>query len=161
MGDYFFWTHSALFRPKWDRFFLTAIGCIKLVKELNSAQPDSTKVDAEQLHLLFHETLQALRENGRVVLFPEGYGGAYPPLKPCKTGAARVAFAYWTEFHEDVPLIPVAQNTNPGVGMVISYGAPLYLNHDIEDPQEAVLELTQRLDKELNQLCLEAEFALQ
>jgi hypothetical protein len=38
------------------------------------------------------------------------------------------------------------------------YGAPVYVNTSIEDPTEAFLDLTARLDVALRDLCLETEF---
>jgi hypothetical protein len=58
--------------------YLKMIGCVGVKKDIN-ARSVATGT-------LFQSTMDALREQGRIVLFPEGYGGAYPPLQPLKTG---------------------------------------------------------------------------
>ncbi len=123
-GDWFFWTDSGIMVGL-QKYYLRGIGCVSVYK-------DSATTRALAVEDLFRETLAALEENGRIVLFPEGFGGAYPPLQPLKTGAARVALAYYQQTGRDVPLIPVAQDLREGISMVItvSEGAELNVCND-------------------------------
>lgn len=128
---------------------------------------------------LFRATIDQLYQNAVIILFPEGRGGSKPPLQvrnrsgrimvaereplltllqPLRTGFARVAQGYTTESGLDLPVVPCVQSIRKGAGVYVRFGEPLFLNRAIEDPNEAILELTARLDDVLNAMVLEMDF---
>lgn len=155
-GDWFYWTDAGIFvDAPFRTLYLKAIGCIPVER----FDEPALKEQAQQR--LVERTIQALDEEGLVVVFPEGVGYAAPPLQPLRNGFAKTAQAWVNQRGSNIPIVPCAQNQVPGTGMVISYGTPLYLDLGIEDPTEACADLVERLEQSLRSLCMDGEFALQ
>jgi 1-acyl-sn-glycerol-3-phosphate acyltransferase len=155
-GDYFYWTDAGIFvDAPFRTLYLKAIGCIPVERFEDPNEREKGK------EVLFQSTIEALDQNGLVVVFPEGRGYAAPPLQPLRNGFARVAQAWAAQRPTDLPIIPCAMNQVEGAGMVIQFGKPLFFDRSFPDASGALSDLMERLECALRSMCIESDFTLE
>ena len=116
----------------------------------------------------FDAARRVLLSGGAIALFPEGTSHSDPKLRPLKTGAARIALGAAAALPPDAPLrvVPAglyyrAKQTFRTAAL-LHFGEPfvvdrLPLSPGAEPPVAAVVELTQRLERALHDVTLQAE----
>lgn len=107
---------------------------------------------------MFSSAVEALGAGGMVALFPEGTTHDDPTLRPLRTGAARIALEAKAAGVDDVRIVPVGVTYEDKVRVrgraLVSYGTPIEVPSvpGGDTDQDAVRALTDRLQKELNDL---------
>lgn len=110
----------------------------------------------------FEEAYRALEEGGCIGIFPEGRNSPERMVRDLKTGTARIALAAEArnDFELGARIQPVGLNFEDRdrflSRVLIRFGEPIevadYAERYIEDPREAVRELTARLQEEMRRL---------
>lgn len=106
----------------------------------------------------FAAAVDALRAGGLVAIFPEGTTHDEPTLRPLRTGAARIALEAAAAGIENVSVVPVGVTYEDKVDVrgraLVSYGPPIPVTAPPVDgdPRAAVRALTDRLQRELQDL---------
>ncbi|HYV96591.1 MAG TPA: lysophospholipid acyltransferase family protein [Gemmatimonadaceae bacterium] len=109
----------------------------------------------------FRAVHEALAGGHAVALFPEGISHSQPALAPLKTGAARIALGAYGSVGRAFPIIPVGlffrRKDRFRSEAHVTVGAPVGwedLAARTADDQEAVRELTARIDRAMRQVTL-------
>ena len=107
----------------------------------------------------FASVLDALEQGGLVLLFPEGKSHSEPGLAPLKTGLARIAVMARTDRNlPTVPIIPVGltfeRKWDPRTRVLIHLGVPIVDDDVASNGSDAVVSLTQRVDRGLREVTL-------
>jgi len=118
----------------------------------------------------FEVCQQLLRRGGAIALFPEGVSHNSPKLMPLKTGAARIALGAISVDQTGTPLrlkiVPVGlfytSKTTFRSEALLHFGEPfevepVELDRENQPPREAVRALTERIEKALREVTLNAE----
>lgn len=153
-----FLAKAPLFENRIARFFLNGIGAIPVYRRHDD--PSQVAKNEE----MFSEVHRALAGGAAVGIFPEGKSHGEPAVTPLRTGAARMAIGAAGMLGRDFPIIPV--------GLTLSrkeffrseafalVGPPVQwqdLSSRTDDDEEAVRELTQRIDESLREVTLNLE----
>lgn len=115
----------------------------------------------------FQKCRELLERGGSLALFPEGVSHSEPSLRPLKTGAARIALgAAAAGMKQPLQIVPAglyytAKATFRSAALLY-FGtpitvAPVALDESFEPPREAARELSNRLDKALREVTLNAD----
>ncbi|MFN2412039.1 MAG: 1-acyl-sn-glycerol-3-phosphate acyltransferase, partial [Pyrinomonadaceae bacterium] len=116
----------------------------------------------------FEAARQLLKKGGSIALFPEGISHNSPKLLPIKTGAARIALGAASAGSDrlDVTIVPVGLfytgKTTFRSEALLHFGEPfpvlsLNLDPDGEPPYDAVENLTDKIERALRDVTLNAE----
>ncbi len=106
----------------------------------------------------FASAIKALREGGRVAIFPEGTTHDEPTLRPLRTGAARIALEAAAAGVDGVRIVPVGVTYEDKVDVrgraLVSYGPPIPVAAPPvgADERAEVRALTDRLQRALQDL---------
>jgi glycerol-3-phosphate O-acyltransferase/dihydroxyacetone phosphate acyltransferase len=114
----------------------------------------------------FESARRLLARGGSLALFPEGASHDEPKLLPMKTGAARIALGAAAQAAAGLKIVPAGLyytwKQRFRSSALLSFGdpiavAPVPLDETGEPPREAVRALTERIERALTELTLQAE----
>lgn len=159
-----FLAKSTLFRMPVISFILKTIGALPLYRRVDPGE------DMTKNRITFQASRDLLRRGGSIALFPEGVSHNSPKLLPIKTGAARIALGTASVGGAgttvEVRIVPVGlyytNKTTFRSEALLHFGEsfvvePVELDADGEPPRGAVRELTERIERELRDVTLNAE----
>lgn len=144
-------------------WFVKALGSIPVYRRQDAG------FEPEKNRQTFDRARAILAGGGVIALFPEGASHDDPKLRPLKTGAARIALGVTAVAGgDDAPLIIAPMGiyyTAKGIfrsEALLYFGqpitvAPSRLGADGEPPSEEVRQLTDRLEKALSDVTLQAD----
>jgi glycerol-3-phosphate O-acyltransferase / dihydroxyacetone phosphate acyltransferase len=155
------------FLAKAPLFHMPVIGY--LVKEMDSLpvyRHQDEGSDTSKNQETFVAARKLLASGGTIGICPEGVSHDEPGLKPIKTGAARIALAaVSTGEVSDLKIVPAGLyytcKTTFRSSALLYFGTPLSvdpvkLDHDGNPPREAVRVLSDRIEKALRAVILDA-----
>ncbi len=149
----FFLARGAVFKNKLLRPAFNQLYMIPVYKaDLSPGQLHKNAGTFEKCH-------QHFGQNKTILIFPEGVSKTERRLRPIKTGTARIALGAEEKhnFELGLAIIPIGLNySDPHLfksDVLVNFGEPIqvsdYKNAFIEDPREAVLQLTELIKFEL------------
>ena len=138
--------------------FLNLVGVVPLqrAQDVRAAARDGSAVSRNQGAI--DRVTRSFRENGVVLIFPEGISHDQPMLAPLKTGAARIALRA-RQAGTHMLLLPVGlvfeEKERPRSRVLVRIGEPLDLDAwCAEHPSETAAALTRELDGRLRHVTL-------
>jgi glycerol-3-phosphate O-acyltransferase/dihydroxyacetone phosphate acyltransferase len=150
-----FLAKAPLFRYPLIGYFVRVLDAIPVYRK-----QDNTKgTNAET----FARAREVLRSGGSIAIFPEGTTHSDPQLRELKTGAARIALGAQLPSIAIVPagIYYTAKQTFRSEALVW-FGAPIIVGavpvgEDGEPPQAAAIDLTAKIEKQLDSVTLQAD----
>lgn len=149
----YFLVRGDVFKNKIARLLFDKLHMIPVYK------PDQSPVQTHKNEMIFEKCHAHLGRNSTVMIFPEGTSKTERRLRPIKTGVARIALGAEAKhnFELDLTILPIGLNySNPHYfksDVFVNIGEPIqvseYQEIYIKDPREGVLQLTERVKKEL------------
>lgn len=153
-----FLAKAPLFENPVTRFFLHSIGAIPVYRR----HDDPSRVGKNEE--MFREVHRALAGGAAIGIFPEGKSHGEPALAPLRTGAARMAIGAAAILGRDFPIIPIGLTLSRKesfrseafalVGLPVEWND---LSSRKDDDEDAVRQLTQRIDESLREVTLNLE----
>lgn len=101
-----FTANAQSFRNPLSGVFLRAAGVVPLMR-VKDAVALGEAADRDRNTAAFDALIDALRDGGITMIFPEGVTGDWPQLAPLKTGAARIAFQARDAGVHGLKIVPV------------------------------------------------------
>lgn len=157
-----FLAKSTLFRMPVISMLLRMVEALPLYRRIDAGE------DLTKNQKTFESSRDLLQRGGSIALFPEGISHNSPKLLPIKTGAARIALGAVSL--DDSPLtiqiIPVglyySSKTTFRSEAMLYFGEPFIvepaeLGDDGQPPREAVRDLTDRIERALRNVTVNAE----
>lgn len=155
---------ATLFENTITGIFLRSVGVVPLRRaqdELARRHEDQVELDTIELdrtrnHNSFKYIIDVLKNNGAVLIFPEGKSHSDPNLAPLKTGLARIALQARDEHHiRNLYIVPIGlsfeDKGTPGSSVVAEVG--YILNMD-EWHDKSIDTLTEEVYKRLRDVSL-------
>lgn len=143
---------------------------LRMVEALPVYRRSDAPEDIAKNQETFAASRRLLQRGGSIALFPEGVSHNSPTLLPIKTGAARIALGAVSIDSGSTPLdldiVPVGMfytnKTTFRSEAMLFFGEafrvePVKLEPDGQPPREAVRELTERIERSLREVTLNAE----
>lgn len=159
-----FLAKSTLFRMPVISFLLRTVEALPLYRKIDAGE------DVSKNQKTFELCRDLLQRGGSIALFPEGVSHNEPKLLPAKTGAARIALgavSVDTGGEElDLRIVPVGlfytNKTTFRSEALLHFGEPfkvsaVEIDESGQPAREAVRELTERIEKALRDVTLNAE----
>ena len=158
-----FLAKSTLFRMPVISFLLRTVEALPLYRKIDAGEDVSKNLKTFELA---HELLQT---GGSIALFPEGVSHNSPKLLPAKTGAARIALGAVSVAVEkpiELKIVPVGlfytNKTTFRSEALLHFGdsftvQPVELDTEGQPPRDAARKLTERIEKVLGEVTLNAE----
>lgn len=155
------------FLAKAPLFHMPVIGyLVKAMESLPVYRQQDEGSDTRKNQETFVAARKLLASGGTIGICPEGVSHDEPGLRPIKTGAARIALAaVSTGEVSDLQIVPAGLyytcKTTFRSSALLYFGAPLTvdpieLDPDGNPPREAVRELSNRIEKALREVILDA-----
>ena len=143
-------------------WFVRALGSIPVYRRQDGG------FDPAKNRQTFDRARAILSGGGVIAIFPEGASHGDPKLRPLKTGAARIALGATPTSGTERPLTIVPLGIYYTAKRIFRSSALLYfgepisvapaqLNSDGEPPQESVRALTDRIERALHDVTLQAD----
>ena len=158
-----FLAKSTLFRMPVISFLLRTVEALPLYRKIDAGEDVSKNLKTFELA---HELLQT---GGSIALFPEGVSHNSPKLLPANTGAARIALGAVSVAVEKpirLKIVPVGlfytNKTTFRSEALLHFGdsftvQPVELDTEGQPPRDAARKLTERIEKVLGEVTLNAE----
>jgi 1-acyl-sn-glycerol-3-phosphate acyltransferase len=156
-----FLAKSTLFRMPVIGFFVRALDSLPVYRRQDEGE------DASRNRETFERCYELLRDGGTIAICPEGVSHNEPRLRPIKTGAARIALGVTsTDRALDLKIVPAGlyytAKTMFRSAALLYFGEPLAVapvapDADGEPPREAVRALSERIERALREVVLNAE----
>ena len=156
-----FLAKSTLFRMPVISFLLRTVEALPLYRKIDAGE------DVSKNEKTFDLCRDLLKRGGSIALFPEGISHNSPKLLPMKTGAARIALGAASGDEEiEVLIVPVGlyytSKTTFRSEALLHFGTPfavpkIEVDADGQPPREDVRALTERIERELREVTLNAE----
>src|SRR6476620_1973923 len=157
-----FLAKAPLFEMPVIGWFVKALGSIPVYRRQDGG------FDASKNRKTFERARAILSGGGVIAIFPEGASHGDPKLRPLKTGAARIALGATSTSGKERPLTIVPLGIYYTAKRIFRSSALLYfgepisvapaqLNSDGEPPPEAVRALTDRIERALHDVTLQAD----
>ena len=139
--------------------FLNLLGVVPLQRAQDVRAAALTGMSLSRNQRAINRVTRAFRQNGVVLIFPEGISHDQPALAPLKTGAARMALQAQQSGIHMLQLLPVGlifeEKERPRSRVLVRIGEPLNLDAwCAEHPSETAAALTRELDARLRQVTL-------
>jgi 1-acyl-sn-glycerol-3-phosphate acyltransferase len=122
-------------------------------------KPEDSPGQVYKNEMIFEKCHDHLAQNKTVMIFPEGISKTERRLRPIKTGVARIALGAEKKYNFELNLtiVPIGLNySNPHhfkSDVFVNIGEPIqvsdYKDLFLNDPKQGVLQLTERVKKEL------------
>lgn len=157
-----FLAKSTLFKVPVISYLLRVMEALPVYRKIDSA-------DVSENEKTFKASFDLLRKGGAIALFPEGVSHDSPKLLPLKTGASRIALGALSFTDGEVPfdlkIVPVGlfytSKTSFRSEALLHFGQPFSVEpveiQNGEFPREAVRDLTEKIEKALREVTLNAE----
>jgi 1-acyl-sn-glycerol-3-phosphate acyltransferase len=159
--EMFFLANYSLFKNPLSNYLLSHLFCIP-IKRKEDVAPDNPRDNQPA----FEKSVQHLINNGTLFIAPEGYSWMNRFVRPFKTGTARIAFLaeLKTPLNNKLKIVPIGLSyTQPNhfrSEVVVHAGDPILVSEFLPqyrtNPQKAIDNLTNHLEKTLKQLCIHA-----
>lgn len=145
--EFYFLTNASVFTRPWMHWILRKLHMIPIYRkqDVQNGNPDNTQS--------FEICIKHLKNNGALIIFPEGVSESKRQLKKFKTGTARIALLAEksSNFNLNLVILPVginySQPENFRSEVLVITGHPIlvknYQDFYENDPQNAVLRLTE------------------
>ncbi len=158
--EFYFLGNASIFINLVVKWFLKQLHVIPVYRkqDVKDGFPDNTKA--------FEECIKHLKENGALIIFPEGVSEGKRQLKKFKTGTARIALAEsFTDFQLNLVILPVGINysepENFRSNAYVVSGMPIWVK-DFKDiyltePKDAVNLLTENIYLSVQQLVIDTQ----
>jgi glycerol-3-phosphate O-acyltransferase/dihydroxyacetone phosphate acyltransferase len=157
-----FLAKAPLFEMPVISWFVRAMGSIPVYRRQDGG------FDPAKNRQTFDRARAILSSGGAIAIFPEGASHGDPKLRPIKTGAARIALGATSISSDDRPLTIVPLGIYYTAKRIFRSSALLYFGDPIlvaptrlkpngEPPSDAVHALTNRLERALNDVTLQAD----
>jgi glycerol-3-phosphate O-acyltransferase / dihydroxyacetone phosphate acyltransferase len=156
-----FLAKAPLFRMPVLSFFVRALDSLPVYRRQDEGE------DVSRNREMFVAARKLLARGGTIGICPEGVSHDEPRLRPIKTGAARIALgAVSTNEVIDLKIVPAGlyytSKTKFRSAVLLYFGkpidvAPVKLEADGNPPRAAVRELSNRIERSLREVILEAE----
>jgi glycerol-3-phosphate O-acyltransferase / dihydroxyacetone phosphate acyltransferase len=159
-----FLAKSTLFKMPVLGRLIRAVGALPLYRQQDAG------ADVSRNQETFTVARELLKTGGAIALFPEGVSHNSPKLLPLKTGAARIALGTVSVGKNpsslDLQIVPVGlfytNKTTFRSEALLYFGEPfpvlpVALDESGHPPREAVRELTEKIEKSLREVTLNAE----
>lgn len=159
--EMFFLANYGLFKNPVSNWILTRLFCIPVKRREDVAEGEARDNDAA-----FEQSFKHLEKKGVLYIAAEGVSWMHRWVRDFKTGAARIAFGAESrnDWGLDVKIIPVGLSYSaPNLfrsEVVIQYGEPVlardWADAWLQDPDRAVNELTDELQRRVTSLSIHA-----
>ena len=159
-----FLAKSTLFRLPVISFLLRTVEALPLYRRVDAGE------DVSKNQETFSLVRGLLQRGGAIAIFPEGVSHNSPKLLPLKTGAARIALGTVSvgvnPASLDLKIVPVGlfytSKTTFRSEALLYFGEPfevfpVELDAEGEPPRKAVKELTEKIEKALREVTVNAE----
>lgn len=159
-----FLAKSTLFRLPVISFLLRTVEALPLYRRIDAGE------DVSKNQKTFELCQNLLQKGGAIALFPEGVSHNSPKLMLLKTGAARIALGAISVDQGDKPfdlkIVPVGlfytSKTTFRSEALLHFGEsfqvlPVELDESGQPPREAVKDLTDKIEKALREVTVNAE----
>ena len=156
-----FLAKAPLFRTPVLSFFVRALDSLPVYRRQDEGE------DVSRNHETFAAARKLLAKGGTIGICPEGVSHDEPGLRPIKTGAARIALgAVSTDEVADLKIVPAGlyytSKTTFRSSALLYFGRPIgvrpvKLGLNENPPTEAVRELSNRIERALREVILDAE----
>ncbi len=159
-----FLAKSTLFRLPVISFLLRTVDALPLYRKVDEGE------DVSKNQQTFELCQNLLRKGGAIALFPEGVSHNSPKMIPLKTGAARIALGAISVIQSgkpfDLKIVPVGlfytSKTTFRSEALLHFGKsfpvlPVELDENGQPPREAVKDLTDKIEKSLREVTVNAE----
>jgi glycerol-3-phosphate O-acyltransferase/dihydroxyacetone phosphate acyltransferase len=156
-----FLAKSPLFRMPILGYFVRAMDSLPVYRRQDEGE------DVSKNREMFVAARALLARGGTIGICPEGVSHDEPRLKPIKTGAARIALgAVSTGEVADLKIVPAGlyytSKTKVRSAVLLYFGnpievAPVEMDPDADPPRAAVKELSNRIERALREVMLDAE----
>ena len=159
-----FLAKSTLFKMPVISWLLRTVEALPLYRKVDAGE------DVSKNKRTFEMCEMLLRKGGAIALFPEGVSHNSPKMMPLKTGAARIALGAISVSQTGKPLnlkiVPVGlfytSKTTFRSEALLHFGEPfevlpVELDEENQPPREAVKALTDRIEKALKEVTVNAE----
>ncbi len=159
--EFYFLTNASVFTNSWVKWFLKKLHTIPVYRkqDVKEGTPDNTKT--------FEACVQHLKNNGALIIFPEGISEGKRQLQKFKTGTARIALQAEesTNFQLNLIILPVGINysepENFRSDVLIIAGKPIYVKDFQEsyeyNHQDGVNRLTDSIYLSVQQLVVDTQ----
>jgi len=159
--EFYFLTNASVFTNSFIKWFLKKLHMIPIYRkqDVKEGNPDNT--DA------FKECILHLKNQGALMIFPEGVSESKRQLKKFKTGTARIALLAEesSNFSLELIILPIGINysepENFRSNALIITGNPIYVKDFKEvylsNPQDAVNRLTDSIYYSVQQLVIDTQ----
>ena len=138
------------------RFIVHAVGIVPLRRAKDEAKRSGT-VEAGRNEGAFDAIIDTLRNDGMILIFPEGISHSEPELAPLRTGCARMALQALDAGVPQVTIVPVGltfeAKGRPRSRVLLTVGVPIPAT-SVHDAADRVRELTARVDDGLRDVTL-------
>ncbi|MBL8982603.1 MAG: 1-acyl-sn-glycerol-3-phosphate acyltransferase [Gemmatimonadetes bacterium] len=138
------------------RFIVHAVGIVPLRRAKDEAKRSGT-VEAGRNEGAFDAIIDTLRNDGMILIFPEGISHSEPELAPLRTGCARMALQALDAGVPQVTIVPVGltfeAKGRPRSRVLLTVGTPISAT-SVHDATDRVRELTARVDDGLRDVTL-------
>jgi glycerol-3-phosphate O-acyltransferase / dihydroxyacetone phosphate acyltransferase len=159
-----FLAKSTLFKMPVIGYLVRTVGALPLYRQKDEG------ADVSKNQETFAVARELLKKGGAIAIFPEGVSHNEPKLQPLKTGAARIALGTVSVGKNpgslDLQIVPVGlyytNKTTFRSEALLHFGEafpvlPVTLDENGHPPREAVRELTDKIEKSLREVTLNAE----
>ncbi len=159
-----FLAKSTLFKMPVIGYLIRTVGALPLYRQQDSG------ADVSKNQETFAVARELLKNGGVIAIFPEGISHDKPKLQPLKTGAARIALGTVSVGKNpsslDLQIVPVGlyytNKTTFRSEALLHFGTPfpvlpVELDEEGQPPRQAVRELTEKIEKSLREVTLNAE----
>jgi glycerol-3-phosphate O-acyltransferase/dihydroxyacetone phosphate acyltransferase len=159
-----FLAKSTLFKMPVVGFMIRTVGALPLYRQQDRGEDVSKNAET------FTLTRELLKSGGAIAIFPEGISHSESQLQPLKTGAARIALGAVSSGKNpsslDLKIIPVGlfytNKTTFRSEALLHFGEavpvlPVELDENGQPPREVVKALTEKIEKNLREVTLNAE----
>lgn len=157
-----FLAKSTLFKMPVISWLLRTVEALPLYRKVDAGE------DVSKNKRTFELCESLLRSGGAIALFPEGVSHNSPKMMPLKTGASRIALgaASVGEKPLNLKIVPVGlfytSKTTFRSEALLHFGEPFevfptQLDSENQPPREAVKDITNKIEKSLKEVTLNAE----
>jgi len=159
-----FLAKSTLFKMPIIGYLVRTVGALPLYRQQDKGE------DVSKNQETFSVARELLKKGGAIAIFPEGVSHDKPQLQPLKTGAARIALGAVSSGKNpaslDLRIVPVGlyytEKTTFRSEALLHFGesfpvTPVELDEQGHPPRETVRELTEKIEKSLREVTLNAE----